>query len=138
MNAAAGQTEDPREYHSPHNSQTSLWVTFLLLLLLLLLAVAIGYFLQGVAGLVAGLTVAVAKAILIGLVFMNLRNSVPVIQLTSVTGLLWLLFAVLLIMADYQTRGWSATGDPSLEEGVNLRAYDRVNYHPDEILPERD
>ena len=51
-----------------------------------------------------GLTIGVAKALLIALFFMQLRKSAGLVKLASVAGLIWASFLFMLTFADLLTR----------------------------------
>ena len=76
-------------------------------LLLLLAASAGGAFLPmgAVAKTVLALSVAVAKALIIFLIFMQLRYQNGLIRVFALAGFFWLAISALLTFADYLTRG---------------------------------
>ena len=53
-----------------------------------------------------GLGVAVAKTVLIALVFMKLRTQRGLIRIFASAGLFWLGIFAILLFCDYLTRGW--------------------------------
>jgi cytochrome c oxidase subunit 4 len=55
---------------------------------------------------VAALTIAVSKMLLVALFFMHIRYSPRLTQLVVGAGLLWLLILIVLSMGDFATRGW--------------------------------
>ncbi|HOR27102.1 MAG TPA: cytochrome C oxidase subunit IV family protein [Candidatus Sumerlaeota bacterium] len=76
------------------------------LLALLLLTVAVSFIDLGAFNVPLALAIAVAKALLVALFFMHLRDAVPLTRLVAVAGLAWLLVLFLLTFGDYATRGW--------------------------------
>ncbi len=52
------------------------------------------------------LAIAVAKALLVALVFMHLRSSPRLTLLVAAASLLWLAFLILITVSDYLTRSW--------------------------------
>ncbi|HEX9115345.1 MAG TPA: cytochrome C oxidase subunit IV family protein [Anaerolineae bacterium] len=58
--------------------------------------------------LVAALTFAVAKALLVAMFFMHARYSGPLTKLVIVVALFWLAILVVGTMDDYLTRAWLA------------------------------
>ncbi len=80
-------------------------VVFAALLVLLALTVAVALVEHPVAGLAIALAIASAKALLIGLYFMNLRWESPVMRPAAVAGLVWLALLMGLSLCDLMTRG---------------------------------
>jgi cytochrome c oxidase subunit IV len=83
------------------------WV---ILLILTAATTAVAYVDLGAFSVVAALTIAVIKMLLVALFFMHLRHSTHLTRLVVAGGLIWLLILLLLSFADFQTRGW--TGVP--------------------------
>ncbi|KAA0131548.1 hypothetical protein FYZ48_25745 [Gimesia chilikensis] len=110
-----------------HASTPQLVWTCVLLMALLLLTVGLFQLPLGAAHLIAGLTIAVLKTLLIVSVFMNLRWGVSVLRLTAIAGVLWLAFAILGVMTDYRTRGLEETIEPGLEPATHYSASDHVS-----------
>lgn len=81
--------------------------TFVALLLLLGATVAANSLDLGAYGLAAALSLAVAKAALIGLFFMEIRYRKPITWLFAGAALVWLGIMLGLTMNDYITRPWS-------------------------------
>jgi len=89
-----------------HKTPTStLFATLIALMVLLALSVVASKMLQGAAATTAALAIAVAKALLVGWIFMDLRRSSPLTRLIAVSGLFWLLIMVVLTAMDFATRG---------------------------------
>lgn len=78
--------------------------TYIGLLLLLALTVASTFVPLGAGNSVINLAVAVAKAALIGMVFMHLRRSGLLVSLTVAVLLLWICLMYGLTLNDYFTR----------------------------------
>ena len=75
------------------------------LILLLVLTVVAAYLPFGpILGPVINLSIAVAKAVLILLFFMHLRDSDQIVATFAVAGFYWLLILVSLTLSDYFTR----------------------------------
>ena len=55
---------------------------------------------------VVALTIAVTKATLVVLFFMHVKYSPPMVKLTVVAAVLWLLFLLLITFADPYSRDW--------------------------------
>lgn len=80
-------------------------LALVVLLLLLGVTVAMAYLDIGVWHTPAAMLIAVAKAVLILLLFMNLRRERGVILLAAATGFFWLAIMISLTLSDYLTRG---------------------------------
>lgn len=74
------------------------------LLILLALTVGSAYIPLGTFNIAINLSVAAMKAVLIGLFFMKLNRSGPLLRLTSVAGLFWLALMFILTSSDYLSR----------------------------------
>ena len=83
-------------------------VTAVILLVLTGLTIGIAYLPLGSWHTPLALAIAAAKAILIGLFFMHLRSSPPVLRLTALAGLFWLAIMLAGTLDDVVTRGWLA------------------------------
>ena len=77
------------------------------LLALLGLTIAAAYVNLGPFNTVAAMSIALAKAVLILLFFMHLRDSKPIIWVFAGAGFFWLGIMFALALSDYLTRGWS-------------------------------
>ena len=80
------------------------WKTFIALMALLAITWSVGYIDLGPFNLVFALAIAMAKAVLIMLFFMHIRGSTKLLHLVAVTGVLWLLILLSLVLGDYVTR----------------------------------
>lgn len=78
-----------------------LTLTWLALLGLLALTLASAYLKLGTLNLVLNLSIAGAKAALVAVVFMHLRQSHPVIRVIAAAGALWLLLLLGLGLSDF-------------------------------------
>jgi cytochrome c oxidase subunit 4 len=79
---------------------------FAALLALTALTVGVTYIHMGRFNLVVALLIAVTKASLVVLFFMNVRNSSPLTKLFVVAGLFWMGLLIILTFSDYISRGW--------------------------------
>ncbi|MEX0618970.1 MAG: cytochrome C oxidase subunit IV family protein [Pseudohongiellaceae bacterium] len=82
----------------------SLIVTYVSLLGLLALTAGLSFIPMGMGNLIANLGIAVAKVVLIALVFMQLRSADSLTRTAAVTGLVWLALLFWLTLNDYLTR----------------------------------
>jgi caa(3)-type oxidase subunit IV len=76
------------------------------LLGLLFLSVTVSLLPLGWAAMPLALGIACAKAILIAVDFMHLREGPGVLALVAASGVLWLVLLLGLTLADYLSRGW--------------------------------
>ena len=92
----------------PHkSSEVRLYcVVFVALLLLVALTVEAARHDLGRWNFAVAAAIAAAKAFLIGLYFMGVRHSTPLIKLVVAAGLLWMAILFSLSLADYWTRAW--------------------------------
>jgi cytochrome c oxidase subunit 4 len=81
------------------------------LMVLLVATVGVAYVDFGEWNVVAAMTIAVAKAVLIILYFMHVRESSHVTRIFVGAGFFWLGIMLVLTMSDYMTRAWLP--DPS-------------------------
>jgi cytochrome c oxidase subunit 4 len=79
---------------------------FVALMALTALTTAISFVDLGVMNTAVAITIAVAKATLVVLVFMHVRHSGQVIRAYAVAGVFWLILLFILILSDYRTRAW--------------------------------
>lgn len=82
-----------------------------LLMLLLVATVGVAMLPLGPFGLVVAMAIAGTKAALVALYFMHLRFSTPLMRVFAAAGLLWLLIAMTLTLADYLTRAEPMIGE---------------------------
>jgi len=75
-------------------------------MLLLLLTVEAARHNLGAWNFAVTLLIAATKALLIALVFMHVRQSMPLIKLVAIGSLLWLAIMFALSLSDYWTRSW--------------------------------
>ena len=100
--------------------QTKTYVkTFLALMGLLVLTVGANLVNLGPFGLVVALGIAIAKAALIFLIFMEVRYSHPMTWLFAAAAFVWLLILLTISMTDYATRDWSGPDWRNATDGVN-------------------
>jgi cytochrome c oxidase subunit 4 len=76
------------------------------LLILLAATVGLAYVPLGSMHVVAAVTIAFAKAILIVLFFMHVRYKPRIIVVFVCAGLFWLAIMFTLVLGDYMTRSW--------------------------------
>ena len=88
-------------------------VVYALLLVGLGATVAVSYLPHSSASLLAALAIAFAKATLVVLFFMHVRDSPRLVGLAAAAGLVWLAILLALVIADYSTRGWIPTRIPA-------------------------
>jgi cytochrome c oxidase subunit IV len=79
-------------------------LTYVALMVLLAITVASTFVPLGVGNSLINLVVALAKAVLIGLVFMHLRRAAPLVVLCVVVLVLWIGLMYGLTFNDYATR----------------------------------
>lgn len=82
------------------------YMVFAALLTLTAVTVGVTYIHMGRFNLVVALLIAITKASLVVLFFMNVKNSTPLTKLFVVAGLFWMALLVLLTFSDYVSRGW--------------------------------
>jgi cytochrome c oxidase subunit 4 len=86
--------------------RSMLLMTYLTLVGLLAATVGVAFLpLPGAIKSIAGLAIAVTKAVIIAGVFMNLRRQRGLTMIFAAAGLLWLLLFFGLTWSDYLTRG---------------------------------
>jgi len=83
----------------------AIWIT---LLAFTGITVAVAYLNLGDWSVAVALIIAVIKASLVALFFMEIRFSAKMTQIVLIGGLAWLLILLLLSMTDYASRPWSA------------------------------
>ena len=86
--------------------RSTCYMVFAALLTLTALTVGVTYIHMGRFNLVVALLIAVTKASLVVLFFMNVKNSSPLTKLFVVAGLFWMALLILLTFGDYVSRGW--------------------------------
>lgn len=79
---------------------------FAILLVLLVATVLAAQIPNPLLNVVAAITIASAKAVLIVLYFMHVRYSTPLVRVIVVAGLAWLLLLIAFTLSDFATRGW--------------------------------
>jgi len=81
-------------------------LVFAALIVLTVLTTAVAFVDLGPFSVVAALTIAVGKMLLVALFFMHLRHSTKLTRLVVTGGLLWLAILLVLTLSDIFTRGW--------------------------------
>jgi cytochrome c oxidase subunit 4 len=74
------------------------------LLALLAATAGLAYVPLGWFNTVLALSISVAKALVVLLIFMRLRSAAPVVRLAAMAGFLWLGLLFIITLADYLTR----------------------------------
>ena len=80
--------------------------TFAILMALLALTVGANFVNLGPFNVAVAMLIAVAKAALIILFFMEVRYSHPMVWLFAAAGFLWLVLMLVMMLSDYTTRSW--------------------------------
>ncbi len=101
---------------SEHPSTRSLLAVYALLLALLGLTLYLAELDLGPWNLPAAGAIALAKALLVGVVFMNLRRSEPLVWLAAAAGFFWLSILIGGTLSDYTTR---AGGGPTAAQSTS-------------------
>lgn len=87
-----------------HPTRSLYFVIFAALLGLLFLTVGVAYLHLGAWAVVAAMTIAISKAVLIILYFMHVRYEVPLVRVFAAAGFAWVGLMLLFLFADYTTR----------------------------------
>ena len=87
---------------TPIKTYIAIWAS---LMLLLGATWGIAQFDLGAFNVLAALTIAVAKMLLVILFFMHVRHSTPLTWIFVAAGFIWLLIMIDLTLSDYLTRG---------------------------------
>lgn len=96
------------------------YAVFGILMVLLVLTVAAAQIPNPWVNVLAAITIAVTKAVLIVLYFMHVRYSSSLVQLFVVAGFAWLLLLIAFTLSDFSTRGWDRwEGEPSGMGGLS-------------------
>ena len=90
---------------TPVRTFVLIWIA---LLVLTATTVAVAYLNLGDLSVAVALIIAVTKATLVALFFMEIRYSAKMTQIVLVVGLAWLLILLLLSLTDYASRLWSS------------------------------
>lgn len=107
------------------SGERSLYVTFVALMILLAATMGCSFLLRGGTAIWVAFTIAMLKMALVTLVFMNLRRETVAVRFAAVGGLLWFLFALIGVLADYNTRGLNEVPTGGLEESQRISTYER-------------
>lgn len=92
--------------HAPITSPRTYLAVFVMLVVLLVLSVLATTIEHGAWNLIAGLMIAIVKATLIVLIFMNARHANATTRAYVLAGFVWLVILLVIIMTDYGTRSW--------------------------------
>jgi cytochrome c oxidase subunit 4 len=87
---------------------------FASLLILLIVTVIVAFFDLGFLNVLAAMSIAVTKTVLIVLYFMHVRYSSRLTWVFAGAGILWLIILVAFTLSDFMTRGWFNPVAPSL------------------------
>jgi cytochrome c oxidase subunit IV len=79
---------------------------FIALLLLTFITVAVSKIELGELNLIVAMTIAVAKALLVVMFFMDVRRASSLTKLFVGAGLFWMAILLAFLMSDYISRGW--------------------------------
>jgi cytochrome c oxidase subunit 4 len=82
----------------------TIWRCWLALIILLSLTTALAFAPLGTATLFVSLTIAVTKALIVLLFFMELKASTALVRVFAAAGFFWLLIMIALTTADYTHR----------------------------------
>ena len=80
------------------------FVVFAVLIALTLVTAGVAYIDFGRFNVVIALTIAIAKAVLVMVVFMHLNHSSQLARIFAATGIFWLLILFTFTLSDYLTR----------------------------------
>ncbi len=94
----------------PLTSVRTFVTIWILLLILTGTTVGVAYLNLGDFSVAVALIIAVLKASLVALFFMEIRYSHKMTKIVLVGGIVWLMILLLLSMTDYASRAWSAGG----------------------------
>jgi cytochrome c oxidase subunit 4 len=86
--------------------KSTYYLVYAALLVLLAATVGFAYVDLGPFNFLVSLGIAVAKAVLIALIFMHVRDSEPLVWVFAGAGFFWLAILIALALNDYFTRGW--------------------------------
>ena len=100
--------------------------TFIGLIGLLIATMAAHFICSGPVGLVVAIVIAAIKAGLVAVIFMDLRNTGTTSRIIAAGSLVWLSIIVILVMADYLTRGYEDVSTHQFRESQQTTAFDQV------------
>jgi len=108
-----------------------LYLTYAALMLLLIVTVGLHYApLAPALSTWLGLGIAATKTVIVVVVFMGLARAPAADQLAAGSGLLWLAFAMTLVLADHLGHRWDEPEPPAARNAAPYTTYDRVKYAP--------
>jgi len=82
------------------------YYVFAALIAMTVLTTAVAYVDLGPFSVLAAMTIAVSKMLLVALFFMHLRHGTSLVKVVVAGGLLWLAILIALTLSDFATRGW--------------------------------
>lgn len=123
------QTHGPHGggYQEHHLETRDYIIVFIVLMVLLVLAIVAGVMIGGTVGTLLGFGIGIAKAILIVLYFMHVRHGTRLTWIFASAAFLWLAILLTFTLADYATRGTTASrADPINEDQVPIVTTDEA------------
>jgi cytochrome c oxidase subunit IV len=99
--------------------RSAYYKVFAALLTLTAITVGVTYIHMGRFNFVVALLIAIIKASLVVLYFMNVKNSSPLTKLFVMAGVFWMAILILLTFSDYATRGWLPVPEPWSPDSKN-------------------
>src|SRR5262249_48065229 len=100
-----GQRVKSESPHAPSASGASYVVVFFVLMVLTALTTRVAFIDLGRMNAVVMLSIAAAKAVVVAVFFMHLRQTAPLTRLAAVAGLVWLALLIAFTLADVLPRG---------------------------------
>ena len=91
--------------HKVEPVKTYVWV-FIALMILAVTTVAVSRIELGELNFVAAMTIAVAKAVLVILFFMHVKQANAMTRLFVGAGFFWMAILIVFVLSDYLSRGW--------------------------------
>ncbi len=99
-----------------HPSALRLWLStgliWLCLLALFALNVFLAYLHFGAANVAVHMSIAIVMIALLVLFFMDFKDYTPLLRLSAIAGIFWLVFMFVLTASDYMTRQWPSSLTP--------------------------
>ncbi|WP_437201402.1 cytochrome C oxidase subunit IV family protein [Planctomicrobium sp. SH664] len=88
----------------PHHHLRAYYAVFAALILLVGVTIGVSMIPMGKLAAVIALAIATFKAVLIVLIFMHVKDEMPLIQVFAFGGFFWLVFLFMFVFSDYATR----------------------------------
>ena len=86
--------------------KSTYYAVYAALMVLLVATVGFAYLDLGVFNFLVTMLIAIAKALMIALIFMHVRYSERLVWVFSLASFLWLAIMIVFTLNDYFTRGW--------------------------------